>query len=119
MKVQRGDVIIIDFPFTDASGTKVRPALVVQDDRRNAKLAETIVVFITKNLGHVGSDSTQLFIDVTSAYGQATGLTANSAVKCGKLFTVHERMIRKKIGVFSTTLMQQINVCLKEALNLP
>ena len=32
MKVKRGDVVIIDHPFSDATGSKVRPALVVQND---------------------------------------------------------------------------------------
>src|SRR5438093_10301875 len=98
MKVQRGDVVLIDYPFSDASGTKVRPALVVQGNQRNVKLAETIVAFITKSLRHIGTDSSQLLIDLGTADGNASGLTVNSAVKCGKLFTVHETMIRKKIG---------------------
>jgi len=49
MKVQRGDVILIDHPFSDGSGSKVRPALVVQSDARNALLTETIVALITRN----------------------------------------------------------------------
>jgi mRNA-degrading endonuclease toxin of MazEF toxin-antitoxin module len=42
MKVKRGDVAIIDHPFSDASGTKVRPALVVQTDPRNTLLSERL-----------------------------------------------------------------------------
>jgi mRNA-degrading endonuclease toxin of MazEF toxin-antitoxin module len=34
MKVKRGDVVLLDHPFSDASGSKVRPALVVQADAR-------------------------------------------------------------------------------------
>ncbi len=56
MKVHRGDVVLLDHPFSDASGSKVRPSLVVQDDARNARLPETIVVLITKNVKHVGTD---------------------------------------------------------------
>src|SRR5262245_26536855 len=114
MKVQRGDVVLIDYPFTDASGAKVRPALVVQNNQRNAKLAETIVAFITKNLTHIGKDKTQFLIDLSTPDGKKSGLTVNSAVKCGKLFTVHETMIRKKIGAVSAALMSQINDCLRE-----
>ena len=119
MKVRRGDVVIIDQPFSDASGTKVRPALVIQSDRRNALLTETIVALITKNLRHITTDPTQLLIDLSTPDGQASGLNANSAVKCGKLYTIHEDLIRRKIGVLSTALMQQVNDCLKVALELP
>ena len=32
MKVQRGDVVLVDYPFSDGSGSKVRPTVVVQAD---------------------------------------------------------------------------------------
>jgi mRNA interferase MazF len=119
MKVSRGDVVIIDHPFGDASGSKVRPALVVQGDRRNTLLTETIIALITRNLRHVATDPTQLRIDLTTPDGQASGLNADSAVKCGKLFTIHEDLVRRKIGVLSAALMQKVNDCLKAALELP
>src|SRR5262249_52674772 len=105
MKVKRGDVVLLDHPFSDASGAKVRPALVVQNDSRNARLTDTIVTLITKNLSHVGKDPTQLLIDLTTAAGQASGLRVNSAVKCGKLYTVHEDAIQKKLGFLPSALM--------------
>jgi hypothetical protein len=43
----------------------------------------------------------------------------NSAVKCGKLYTVHEDNGQKKLGVLSAALMAQVNDCLKTALDLP
>jgi mRNA-degrading endonuclease toxin of MazEF toxin-antitoxin module len=67
MKVKRSVVVLLDHPFSDASGSKVRPALVVQGDTRNALLSETIVALITKNLRHIGQDSTQFLIDRKTA----------------------------------------------------
>src|SRR5260221_14502064 len=32
MKVSRGDVVLVDYPFTDRTGSKVRPTLVVSTD---------------------------------------------------------------------------------------
>ena len=37
MNVQRGDVVIVDFAFPDGSGTKSRPAVVVQADSENSE----------------------------------------------------------------------------------
>src|SRR5262245_22586296 len=119
MKVQRGDVVIIDYPFSDGTGAKVRPALVVQGNRRNAMLTHTIVALISKNLTHVASDPTQLLIDLATADGRASGLKVNSAVKCGNLFTINEIKIRNRIGLLSSALMLQINTCLREAFELP
>jgi mRNA interferase MazF len=119
MKVRRGDVVILEHPFSDATGAKVRPALVVQADARNAILTNTIVAMITKNISRVGTDPTQLLIDVSTPDGQRSGLHGNSAVTCGNLFTVHEGRIRKKIGELPDPLMRKVNDCLKAALQLP
>jgi mRNA-degrading endonuclease toxin of MazEF toxin-antitoxin module len=37
MRMNRGDVVLVDYPFT-TGGAKVRPALVVQNDRDNARM---------------------------------------------------------------------------------
>jgi hypothetical protein len=40
-------------------------------------------------------------------------------VKCGKLYTIHEAAVLKKLGTLSAVLMVKINDCLKAALELP
>jgi mRNA interferase MazF len=47
MNVQRGDVVLVDYPYAGGAASKVRPALVVQNDRDNQRLVNTIVVQIT------------------------------------------------------------------------
>ena len=42
MKIQRGDVVLVDFPYPSGTGSKVRPALVIQNDKDNARLVNTI-----------------------------------------------------------------------------
>lgn len=118
MKVRRGDVVLINHPFSDASGSKVRPALVVQCDRRNATLLETIVAIISKNVRHIVSDSTQLLIEIGTPEGKASGLNMNSAVKCGKLFTIDETLVFRIIGVLSPAFLSGVDDCLKSALEL-
>lgn len=82
MKVRRGDVVLLDYPFSSGLGSKVRPALVVQGDRDNARLSNTIVALITRTIHRVDHVDTQLLIDITTPDGQATGLRATSAVTC-------------------------------------
>lgn len=48
MNYQRGDIILADLPFSDGSGSKIRPALVVQSDRNNARLDDVILALITR-----------------------------------------------------------------------
>ena len=47
--IWRGDVVMVDFPFTDTGQSKVRPALVVQNDRDNQKIRKTVIAMITVN----------------------------------------------------------------------
>jgi len=48
--MNRGDVVLVPFPFQDKPGEKVRPAVVVQSDAENRRLANTILAMITGNL---------------------------------------------------------------------
>jgi mRNA-degrading endonuclease toxin of MazEF toxin-antitoxin module len=48
MRVKRGDVVLVDYPFT-TGGVRVRPALVNQNDRDNARLTNTIIAQISGN----------------------------------------------------------------------
>ncbi|MCI0486973.1 MAG: type II toxin-antitoxin system PemK/MazF family toxin [Blastocatellia bacterium] len=39
MNARRGDIVLVDFPYSNHTGSKVRPALVVQSDVWNRKSA--------------------------------------------------------------------------------
>ena len=71
--MKRGDIVILDHPYSDGSGSKVRPALVVQNDRDNLRLTNTIVALITRNISRVG-EPTQMLIDLTTAGGRQSVL---------------------------------------------
>ena len=49
----KGDVILIDFPFSQGGGSKVRPALVVQGNA--VRSVNTIIAEITSNPARVGT----------------------------------------------------------------
>lgn len=116
--MKRGDVVLVDFPFTTGSGSKKRPALVVQCDKNNARLTDTIVAIITSNLA-TAHEVTQYVIDPTHPDWPASGLKLASVVKCEHLYTFHQHRIVRTIGNLSATTMTQINDCLKASLELP
>jgi len=116
--MKRGDVVLLDYPYADGSGSKVRPVLIVQNDRDNQRLSNTIVALITKNVSRV-HEPTQLLIDISTPEGQQSGLNQTSAVTCGNLFTVAQTKVRRVVGSLSPAMMTRIDVCLKGALELP
>ncbi len=83
MIYRRGDIVMVDHPFRDARGSKVRPMFVVQSDVRNQKLNHTVVAMLTTNIGFVGGDPTQILVDIKTPDGAKSGLSATSAVRCG------------------------------------
>jgi mRNA interferase MazF len=116
--MKRGDVALLDYPFSDASGSKVRPVLIVQNDRDNLRLTSTIVVLITKNVSRA-HEPTQLLIDISTPAGNQSGLNQTSAVTCTNLFTVSQVKILRIIGSLPAPVMAQIDACLKVTLGLP
>ncbi len=116
--MNRGDIVVVPFPFQDKPGEKIRPALVVQSDVENRRLANTILAMITGNLDDTGQPTTVL-VDPTAVSGAGSGLTGPSLIKCYNLATIRQRRIIQVIGHLPDAIMQQVNRALNAALELP
>ncbi len=119
MNVQRGDVVMVDCVFSDRTGSKRRPALVVQADASNRVLDDTILALIPGSARRRVGAATQLEIDLTTPDGRQTGLSIDSVVQCENLVTVDRQLLFRVRGRFSAALMAKVNDCLKAALELP
>ena len=115
MPVTRGDVVLAFVENVGAPGGKLRPALVVQSDRNNARLNETIIAAITSNTSRV-HEPHQLLIDISTPDGAVSGLLHDSAVRCERLHTIPQSEVRRTIGHLSAALMLRVDACLKAAL---
>jgi mRNA interferase MazF len=116
MTISRGDIVLVDYPFSDRTGSKVRPALVVQADTLNRRITDTILAAISRSTHR--ASTTQLFIDVATLDGSQTGLRQDSMIQCENLLTHDQRLIIAKIGELTAPLMQRVNDCLKVALDV-
>ena len=47
---KRGDVVLVAFPFTDLSTTKMRPAIVISSEKFNRKFNDIVVAAITSQI---------------------------------------------------------------------
>ena len=92
---RQGDVVLVPFPFTDLSAIKQRPAVVLSPDRLNKARIDVIVAAITSQIPNViGEDE----ISLSDADQRTAGLPKASIIKLGKIFTIHQGLIRKKLG---------------------
>jgi mRNA interferase MazF len=117
MNVQRGDVVLLDYPYASGGGTKVRPVLVVQNDRDNQRLTNTIVVQVTR-LTRRAPERTQLLVEIATPEGQPSGLRQDSVVNCVNILTLDKSIILRKLGRLPDSLLQKVNACLMMALGL-
>jgi mRNA interferase MazF len=116
--MSRGDVVVVRFPHPSGVRGKKRPAVVVQADAYSGVVGTLVVAEVTSNLA-LASDPACLFIDVTTAEGQATGLPRHSVVSCLVLMTVYADAVDRTLGSLSPVMVQQLDGCLKVALGLP
>lgn len=114
---RRGQIVVVYFPFSDGSGGKNRPALVVQNDADNRRMHNTVVAMITGNVFHA-SEPTQVLIDPATPDGQSSGLRGPSCVKCSVLVTVDQRTVLRTLGDLSPAVMTRVDEALRVALDL-
>lgn len=111
--MKRGDVVIVDFPFSDQSATKRHPALVVQADALNRSLPDTILASISTTAKRGGTH-----VQIDPQAEPNSGLNARCGVRCEKLLVVDKRNIRGAIGELSAQAMRSVDDCLRQALEL-
>jgi len=119
MNVHRGDIVLVDFPYSDQTGSKVRPALVVQADVWNQRLDDTILALITSSRHRRVGANTQLFVDISTAEGHQTGLRLDSIIQCENLITCDRGLILRILGKMAPTTMSQVDNCLRASLGIP
>lgn len=117
--IRRGDVVIATFPYVGGGASKNRPAVVVQGDRLNSQIQNTLVAMITGNTRLVGREPTQFLIDPGTPEGSSSGLRQQSAVKCENVMTIAQADILQTVGHLSDVLKRKLDACLRAALELP
>ena len=112
--MNRGDVVRVHWPYTDQTGGKTRPAVVVQADYLTGIVDDTILVQITSKIH--GITGTEVILD--PAAEPVSGLNKRCVASCSNVLTYDENLILGRIGVLSDSAMQLIDECLKSSLGL-
>jgi mRNA interferase MazF len=87
-----GQVVLVDFPFSDLTASKVRPAVVLADAGRG----EAILCQVTSNAyGDLGAIPLE-----TSDFTSGT-LRRASVARPGKLFTAHASLVVGSAGILT------------------
>jgi len=109
----RGDIVLVPFDFSDRSGTKLRPAVVVSTDEYNDRGPDVLVASITGNLDAVHHVGDRSIVD-----WQQAGLLIPSLFQT-KIATIEASLIRRRLGRLTDDDLDRMIEGLREALDLP
>ena len=87
-----GDIVLVPFPFTDQSGAKKRPAVVVSSDAYHKARSDLVIMAITGRVTSPGR-----FGDVEVQRWREAGLLKRSVVK-PIMTTVEKKLVLRKLG---------------------
>jgi mRNA interferase MazF len=90
-----GDVLLVSYPFTDATGAKIRPVLVVSTDVFNNG---DDVVLVPISSAPAATDPYVFPIHDTDPFFAVSGLKRSSAIKWTKPLTVSRSVVRSRLG---------------------
>jgi mRNA interferase MazF len=102
----RGDVVQVNWPYSDLTGSKSRPAVVVQADYLNGLIDDTVLVQITSK--RHGIPGTEVIIDPVQELD--SGLTRVCVAACTNFLTLDQSLILGSVGFLSAATMQQIAI---------
>jgi len=114
--MKRGDVVLIRFPFTNLSSSKVRPALVISSDGFSNRAEDAIFIFISSNTDK--PQPTDLLLDQNHSEFAGSGLKQSSLIKTGKIASLSKSLASRLLGQMSQNTMHRINKNLMEILDL-
>lgn len=108
-----GDVVLVQFPFTDLSGSKLRPALIAGRPAGD----DLILAFITTRVTAVDPRTT-CPLGPGDAEFQMIGLKAPSAIRLERLATLHRSLVQRRLGSIGQQTRQAIARCLRHVFDL-
>jgi mRNA interferase MazF len=99
---KQGDIVVVNFPFTDISQTKKRPALVISNQQVN-QTGDYLLVQITSQFRNDGLSLPILPTDFT-----AQPLLLDSYVRLHKIFLLNESLIIRKATMVTPTFYNRL-----------
>lgn len=102
----KGEIVLIPFPFTDLSGQKIRPALVLHNEKKEE---DCIVSFISS----VQSQRLGKF-DVSVTPSALNGFKIKSTIKVNRIATLQKKLILGRLGTLEKSFLTKVDSLLKD-----
>lgn len=107
IKCKYGDIVLVNFGFSEGIGFKKRPALVVSSKAYHTERQEVVILAITSNVDRI------LLGDTKVSQWKEAGLLYPSLVT-GIIRTIKSNMIFRKIGEISKDDLNKVEENIKK-----
>lgn len=105
MPLTKGDIVLVPFPFTDLSNTKLRPAIVLWVDQQGQDI--TVCFISSRNLDQITDD--EFLVDTSDPEFAGTGLKVTSKVRVGKVITLNRSLLKRRLGKLGSQQRQKLD----------
>ncbi len=95
--VRRGSVVLVRYPFTDLSGLKVRPAIVLTPDSLLTMIEDVTCLFISSVVPEKLLP-TDMILEMSHPSFSQTGLKYRSILRAHKLAVLEKTLVLRKLG---------------------
>jgi mRNA interferase MazF len=108
----KGKIVLVHFPFTDLTASKLRPAVVIHENEY-----DVVVAFISSRVPVSLMDSDLLVSEEHPAFRE-TGLKVSSVIKFDKIATVSKDLIEGEIGEIPAIFAKESNTIMSRVFHL-
>ena len=108
----KGKIVLVPFPFTDLTASKLRPALVLVEGGMDC-----VVAFISTRMPTQPSTK-EVLIPHDHREFRLTGLKTASVIRLDKVATISKDIILGEIGEVGEMLRKEVNKVLRETYQL-
>jgi mRNA-degrading endonuclease toxin of MazEF toxin-antitoxin module len=112
---RRGQVVVVNVPFTGQTGSKPRPALVVSVEALHAKLLDVIVCPISSQPRYYRKPGPG---DYPLKHWKRIGLRHPSTARLSNILAVEKRLIKRVLGTVHPEDLAQVQNGLRAAFGL-
>ena len=101
--IKQKDLILVPFPFSDQSGRKVRPVIVISNNKFNESSDDVLVIGVTSNLS-----KDECTISLNNKNLEQGKIITNCCIKIENISKLDKELIIKKIGQINKATLKNI-----------
>ena len=105
----KGEIVLLPFPFSDLSGSKMRPALILSPEQFNYSGQDIICCALTSNKKIKG-------VQISTKDMHKGRLSFVSVIKYTQLFTIKKELVGRSLGSVRRNKLKQVQVKLQNLL---